>query len=301
MREAPLPDIIQLVSQGGKSGCFNVVEENKRTKIYLKDGRIIHAVSAAAEGLEAFYEVALWLDGSYSFEEGEVSVAPTIQKPNASILMEMGRRMDEWRVISQKISSVDLYPVSNLLPGETPAGVNPREAKLLELTTGYYTVLELSEVLQKPVLNVAKDLYGLAMAGHIALKGVRSGRKPAVELPAAPAPAPAPAPVPAAAGFPVAEDAPAPPPKVTLDPLMLAKLTAFTQRISQTSKTVLPFEHHEMINRLQGRSTQGIINGEGPEAVKQLALSISKAAVDAGVDAELVKTLNAQLKALFAK
>jgi hypothetical protein len=82
---------------------------------------------------------------------------------------------------------------------------------------------------------------------------------------------------------------------------MLAKLTAFTQRISMTAKTVLPFEHHEMINRLQARSTQGIIGGEGPEAVKQLALSISKGAVDAGVDAELVKTLNAQLKALFAK
>ncbi|MFN8010324.1 MAG: DUF4388 domain-containing protein [Holophagaceae bacterium] len=303
MREAPLPDIIQLVSQGGKSGCFNVVEDTKRTKIYLKDGRIVHAVSAMAEGLEAFYEVALWLDGTYSFEEGEVNVAATITKPNASILMEMGRRMDEWRVISQKISSVDLYPVSNLLPGETPAGVNPREAKLLEITTGYYTVLELSELLGKPVLNVAKDLYGLAMAGHISLKGVRSGRKPAIEPPAQAPAAAAAAPAPAA-GFPVAEEAPAPPapaPKASVDPLMLAKLTAFTQRIAQTAKTVLPFEHHEMINRLQARSASGIIAGEGPEAVKQLALSISKAAVDSGVDAELVKTLNAQLKALFAK
>lgn len=305
MREAPLPDIIQLVSQGGKSGCFNVVEDTKRTKIYLKDGRIVHAVSAVAEGLEAFYEVALWLDGTYSFEEGEVNVAATITKPNASILMEMGRRMDEWRVISQKISSVDLYPVSNLLPGETPAGVNPREAKLLEITTGYYTVLELSELLGKPVLNVAKDLYGLAMAGHISLKGVRSGRKPAIEPAPAPAAPAAPAPPPAAGGFPVAEEpaaAPASPaPKAPVDPLMLAKLTAFTQRIAQTAKTVLPFEHHEMINRLQARAASGIISGEGPEAVKQLALSISKAAVDAGVDAELVKTLNAQLKALFAK
>jgi hypothetical protein len=309
MREAPLPDIIQLVSQGGKSGCFSVVEDTKRTKIYLKDGRIVHAVSAVAEGLEAFYEVALWLDGTYSFEEGDVNVPATITKPNASILMEMGRRMDEWRVISQKISSVDLYPVSNLLPGETPAGVNPREAKLLEITTGYYTVLELSELLGKPVLNVAKDLYGLAMAGHISLKGVRSGRKPAIEPPAAapaatPAAAPAatPAPAPAAGGFPVADEpAAAPAPKATVDPLMLAKLTAFTQRIAQTAKTVLPFEHHDMVNRLQARAASGIIAGEGPEAVKQLALSISKAAVDAGVDAELVKTLNAQLKALFAK
>jgi hypothetical protein len=166
-------------------------------------------------------------------------------------------------------------------------------------------VLELSEILGKPVLNVAKDLYGLAMAGHIILKGVRSGRKPAIDLPAAP-PAASPAPAPASAGgFPVAEEpapAPAAPaPKPTVDPLMLAKLTAFTQRIAMTSKSVLPFEHHDMVDRLQARAASGIIAGEGPEAVKQLALSVSKAAVDAGVDAELVKTLNAQLKALFAK
>ena len=45
----------------------------------------------------------------------------------------MHRRMDEWRVISQKISSLDLYAQSTLLPGETPHGVSPREARLLTL------------------------------------------------------------------------------------------------------------------------------------------------------------------------
>jgi hypothetical protein len=81
----------------------------------------------------------------------------------------------------------------------------------------------------------------------------------------------------------------------------MAKLTAFTQRIAQAAKAVLPETHHEMVNRLQARSTQQIINGEGPEAVKGLALAISRGAVDAGCDAELVRTLNTQLKALFTK
>ena len=186
MREAPLPDIIQLVSQGGKSGCFHITEDPKRAKIFLKDGRISHAITNDAEGLEAVYEVALWLDGHYHFEEGEQTAPVTITKSNATVLMEMHRRMDEWRVINQKISSLDLYPVSTLLPGETPHGVNPREAKLLSLVTGFFTVAELAEVLQKPVLTVAKDLYGLVMAGHVVLKGIRSGRRP--ELPADMAP-----------------------------------------------------------------------------------------------------------------
>ena len=316
MREAPLPDIIQLVSQGAKSGCFHVADDPKRCKIYLKDGRIIHAVSHDHEGLEAFYEVALWLDGNYRFEEGAVELPPTINKPNASVLMEMGRRMEEWRVISQKITSVDLYPTSTLLPGDEPQGVNPRQAKLMGVLTGWFSVQELADVFQKPVLNLAKDLYDLVMTGQVVMKGIRSGKPPKLE---APPPPPAPAPTPQ--GFPVVEEAPpvavaptaapepparpAPPPAGASpqvhDPVKMARLTAFTQRISQTSKQILPPQFHEMVDRLQAKATQQIFSGDGPEAVKNLALAVSRGAVDQGCDAEMVKTLNTQLKALFSK
>lgn len=333
MREAPLPDIIQLV--GAKSGCFHVIDEPKRARIYLRDGRIVHAVSSSGlEGLDAAYEVSLWLDGKYHFEEGPQDVPATITKSNAAVLMEMHRRMDEWRVISQKIESLELFPYSSLLPGETPQGVNPREAKLLGCLTGFYSVAELAEVMQKPVLNVAKDLYGLVMAGHVIMKGVRSSRKPDLAAAglaptAAPAKAPEAAPPAPPPPPPPAPEPPPPPPAVTApppppppvptpapvveapppprvqaqvsDPAKLAKLTAFLHRIAQTAKQALPAEHHDMVNRLQAKATQQIMQGEGPEAVKNLALSISRGAVDAGCDTGLVKELNSQLKALFSK
>jgi hypothetical protein len=313
MREAPLPDIIQLVSQGGKTGCFHVLEDPRRAKIYLKGGRIIHAVTNDSEGLDAIYQVALWLDGTYHFEEGEVLVQATITKPNPSILMEMHRRMDEWRVISQKIESLELYPVSTLLPGEPASGVHPREAALLADLTGYYTVEELAALLRRPVLSVAKDLYGLVMAGHVVLKGVRSGRRPEL-VQAAPAPAPAaevepllqatvPEPMPVPDSMLEARPATFPPrpPANPQDPVKLAKLTHFSQRIVQTAKVVLPQEHHDMLNRLLARANAQLVQGEGPEAVKNLALAVSRGAVDAGCDGDLVKTLNSHLKALFAK
>ncbi len=354
MREAPLPDIIQLVSQGGKNGCFHVTDDPKRAKIYLKDGKLVHAVTNDAQGLDAVYEVALWLDGSYQFEEGTFDVPVTITKSNAAVLMEMHRRMDEWRVISQKITSLDLYPTSTLLPGETPQGVNPRQAKMLSLITGWYTVSELAEVLQKPVLTVAKDLYDLVMGGIVVLKGVRSGRRPelppelqpkaveptpaskslepskSVKTPEPPAAEVAPAPVPPVQlppqGFPVATEpeppkgfppapapapapAPVPAPLPTtvpgvapaLDPSRIAKLVAFAQRIGTTARSVLPTEHHGMVNVLVQDASVKINAGEGPEAVKNLALAISRRAVDAGCDSEVVKNLNAQLKALFSR
>jgi len=326
MREAPLPDIIQLVSQSGKSGCFHVLDEPKRAKIYMKDGKLVHAVTNEAQGLDAVYEVALWLDGTYHFEEGSFDIAPSITKSNAAVLMEMHRRMDEWRVISQKISSLDLYPSSTLLPGETPHGINPRQAKLLSLITGWYTVAELAEVMQKPVLTVAKDLYDLVMTGQVLLKGVRSGKKPeqAAEIaPAAPVAAPEPvfglSPVNLPPqGFPVAtepyeperEVAPQLPPPVApkplpvgavTDPAKITRLNAFAQRIATTARGALPPHHHGMVNDLLVEATRRVNDGEGPEAVKNLALTISRGAVDAGCDTEMVKNLNAQLKALFSK
>ncbi len=347
MREAPLPDIIQLVSQGGKSGCFHVQQESAKARIYLKEGRIIHAVTHGGEGLEALMEVALWLEGTYRFEEVLPEVPATITKPNASILMELGRRMDEWRVISQKVPSLELYPVSTLLPGETAQGVNPREAKILALATGYYTVAELAELTQKPPLAVAKDLYGLVMAGHASLKGLRSGKPPKVEAPepvkelvpvstllgtgtAASSPVvpesreeetaivrlQAPPPVAQNQGFPEREEAlpetvgggvagappPAPPSKPVAvdDPQRMVKLMNFTQRIAQAAKMVLPQAQHESVDRLHAKATQQLISGEGPEAVKGLALAISRSAVDSGCDADMVRTLNTHLKALFS-
>lgn len=313
MRGAPLPDIIQLVCQGGKSGVFHVTEDPKRARIFLRDGRIVHAISHNAEGLEAVYTVALWLEGSYRFEEGPVDVPATITKSNPAILMELHRRMDEWRVINQKIASLDLYPTSILLPDETPLGVNPREAKLLGSLTGYYNVSELAESLGRPVLSVAKDLYGLIMAGHVILKGVRSGRCP--ELPERNVPAPAseppstgsapeqsvafPVPGPERAAPVPAVNLPKPVTVPMMDPSKTARLTAFALRIAQTAKAALPPEHHDLVTQLHSKATQQLIQGEGPEAVKGLALAVSRGAVEAGCPPEVVKDLNARLKALF--
>jgi hypothetical protein len=56
-----------------------------------------------------------------------------------------------------------------------------------------------------------------------------------------------------------------------------------------------------MLNKLLARANAQLVQGEGPEAVKNLALAVSRGAVEAGCNADLVKSLNSNLKALFAK
>ena len=98
----------------------------------------------------------------------------------------------------------------------------------------------------------------------------------------------------------VAPPVAAPKPAPVDDPQRMVKLMNFTQRIAQAAKMVLPEAQHEMVNRLQAKAPQQIISGDGPEAVKGLALAISRGAVDDGCDADMVRTLNTHLKALFS-
>ncbi len=172
MREAPLPDIIQLVSQGGKTGCFHVLEDPKRAKIYLKGGRIVHAVTNECEGLDALYQVALWLDGTLPFRGGRRpgrdhhhQAQPVHPDGNASADGRMAGHQPEDRLAG---------PVSLLHPSaraSRPRACIPGKPGCWRLLTGYYTVEELAALQGKPVLSIAKDLYGLVMAGHVVLRG----------------------------------------------------------------------------------------------------------------------------------
>lgn len=281
MREAPLVDIIQMLARGGKSGCFLVEQGARRGRIWMKDGQLVHAEAPGAVGQDAFLEAATWLDATFRFEASEPEVPTTLTRGTTALLVAFGRRMDEWRVLSQKIPSLDLYPRATLLPGEAVEGQGPRQRRLLELATGYCSVAELAELEGRPALDLAKDLYGLVLAGLVTLKGIRSGPPPVSA--AVPEPTP-------------------PMPTLALppdDPQRRARLAAFCQRIAQTSRASLPEAQHPLVEALLGEALQAVDAGGGPEAVKQLALAVSRGAVEAGCGGETVRTLNGALKGLF--
>src|SRR5512133_3746479 len=111
LKELPLPDIIQLVSVSGKTGKFTLAQESATGYIYLKNGQMIHATVLDLIGEEAIYALAIWNQGDFQFTPNEEAPQQTITKSNTNLLMEAARRLDEWRVLSKKIPSVDLVPV----------------------------------------------------------------------------------------------------------------------------------------------------------------------------------------------
>lgn len=171
LKELPLPDIIQLVSVSGKTGKFTLTRDGDRGFIYLKNGQMVHALVGDLVGEEAIYALAIWNQGEFQFSPGEEPDRQTITKSNTNLLMEAARRLDEWRVLSKKIASVDMVP--ELLARENrheQVTLNPQEWMLITKIDGQRSISEIGRALNMSSFDVAKILYGMITGELVQLK-----------------------------------------------------------------------------------------------------------------------------------
>ncbi len=172
LQDLALPDVIQLVSVSGKTGVFNLSGEGVEGKIYLKEGQIVDALVANLRGEYAVYELAMWRKGQFIFTPGVDSDRVTVTKSNTSLMMEAARRLDEWRVLQRKISSLDA--VAYFLPrdpGHDQITLSPQEWQVVTKIDGARSIRQLEDATGLPAFDVCKVLYGLVTSGLIALRG----------------------------------------------------------------------------------------------------------------------------------
>ncbi len=164
LAELHLPDIIQLVSVSGKTGVFHLNDASHRGEIWLHEGRIVHAETEDLSGEEAVYALAIWRSGEFRFEAAVAAPRQTIQKSNTNLLMEAARRLDEWRVLSKKIPSVELVPEFVILENrEGQINLNTMEWLLLSKIDGQRSVRQIA----------ARRRHGCLRRGQAALRARR--------------------------------------------------------------------------------------------------------------------------------
>ena len=241
LKELPLPDIIQLVSVSGKTGKFTLAKGSERGFIYLKDGQMTHAEVGKLTGEEAVYMLAIWTQGEFQFSPSEEPVGPTITKSNTNLLMEAARRLDEWRVLSKKIASVDLVPV--LKPRENrrePITLDPQEWLVVTKVDGVRSIEEVGVTLKLSAFEVAKILYGMITSEIVELKKKTE---------------------------PIVSDA-AP----------HSDLIALADQVRGIAEQHLGVSGHKAIEKYYMIAVNGIHKGEGFDAVRSMITEIEKAA-----------------------
>jgi len=239
LKELPLPDIIQLVSVSGKTGKFTLTRDGDRGFIYLKNGQMVHATVGDLVGEEAIYSLAIWNHGDFQFTPGEEPDRQTITKSNTNLLMEAARRLDEWRVLSKKIPSVDHVP--ELLARENrheQVTLNPHEWMLITKIDGNRSIADIGRTLNISSFDVAKILYGMITAELVQLKK-KSQRNPDEEN---------------------------------------GDLVDLAARIRSIAEECIGQSAHKTIERHFLHALDGIMNGHGPQALDAMILEFEKAA-----------------------
>jgi response regulator RpfG family c-di-GMP phosphodiesterase len=95
LSEMDLPDLVQVLSQGRKSGALRIQSERGPGDVFFQEGRIVHVTFAGQEGEQAFYEL-LHLDaGQFQVDPTAAPDRQTVQLSVESLLLEGMRLLDE--------------------------------------------------------------------------------------------------------------------------------------------------------------------------------------------------------------
>ena len=90
-----LADIIQMYCLSGASLTIHVRQYPQEGFIFIKNGKIVHAVCNETKGEEAFYQILSWKSGSFEVAEPPSTLEMTIARNWEFLLLEGARMSDE--------------------------------------------------------------------------------------------------------------------------------------------------------------------------------------------------------------
>ncbi len=212
LKEASLPDVLQLLAMGKKTGCLAVTHRSNFGYIYFDKGRICYAsivnrrdrlgdiLVKAGSITKAQLDTAIAAQAAHPDKRlGELLVAQGAITRDAlheqvklqidfllsinpeSLLLEGARRVDEWSLIEKKIPSFDLiFDVDRKKVAESEVELTREQDIVLALIDGRRDVATVIEESSLGEFDVGKSIYGLITAGYLHKIGRSKAAEPAV-------------------------------------------------------------------------------------------------------------------------
>lgn len=172
------PETMQLIVAYGKSGMMRLTNGPSEGRVYLNEGQVVHAELDGREGEEAFYEMALWKSGHFTFHVGDAPPQQTIRKSGTNLLLEATRRLDEWNLISTKIPSFNEVPHRVPLAGTDSLKLSRLDWRVLSLADGRRTIQQIIDELKMDPFEVGRVVFGLITVGVLSLHPAPAAAEP---------------------------------------------------------------------------------------------------------------------------
>jgi hypothetical protein len=95
LEEIPSYAVLQMLEMGGKSGLLTFEGDQGTVRIWLVDGRPVHAETEKTRGEEAAFAGLRLQHGSFRFEAGPSAPETTLAASLTELLLEAARQRDE--------------------------------------------------------------------------------------------------------------------------------------------------------------------------------------------------------------
>ncbi|MFO0737638.1 MAG: DUF4388 domain-containing protein [Labilithrix sp.] len=95
LSEMGLPDIVQVLFHGRKTGNLRVKSNGKAGEIHFLEGAIANAVLGSLSGADAFYAMVRFTEGEFALDPSFIPPKRLVQESAEALLLEGMRRMDE--------------------------------------------------------------------------------------------------------------------------------------------------------------------------------------------------------------
>ena len=69
-------DVLQMCCLSGRCGAVQMVNEEKNGLVFVRNGKIVHAETATARGVDALFEIVTWREVEFAYER---SVRPPLE------------------------------------------------------------------------------------------------------------------------------------------------------------------------------------------------------------------------------
>ncbi len=98
LSEMSLPDIVQILWHGRKTGALRVRSHGESGEIHFQDGSIVNAMHGPLRGEDAFFKMLKMIEGEFGLDPNFVPTARIITCSPEALLLEGMRRVDEGAV-----------------------------------------------------------------------------------------------------------------------------------------------------------------------------------------------------------
>jgi hypothetical protein len=196
LSKVSLPNLVQLVKNGELTGKITLMQGARSASLFVEQGDVVHVDIDGFSGREAFFELFLWMTGSFSFIEGELGSAPRTLNPSEAedsldrllreglSYLEQKKYLEQLRITGDTVLSMTdrireltaqsksnarlaaalkmISPITQQIDGETPLSIALKELQLSRRAYAQSLAIILAEglavVVEKPVTEKGESI-----------------------------------------------------------------------------------------------------------------------------------------------